>query len=191
MSAWPLGCLYLQERLDQHAHVHRVVAWNGRVLASKHSSTETSHIVCSEWWHQCAHLVNDATERPDIRLKIIWLILPDLRTCIVRSACLRLAQAVLGNLRYVQVTQLCGLVLVEKDICTFHVSVENTELVKCLKTSDNLDYNLPNSVLLPKLLLILMFANALEDVSIIREFHHDAVNGKVKICRWYVNRTHF
>lgn len=62
--------------------------------------------------------------------------------------------------------------------------MENTELVERLKTSDNLDQNLPNSVLFPKLLLILMLADALEDISIIREFHHNAEQGKVKICRW-------
>ena len=61
--------------------------------------------------------------------------------------------------------------------------MENTELVESLKTSHNLNDNLPNSVLFPKLFFVLMLADALEHISIICELHHNAIKRKVRIFR--------
>ena len=46
-----LCCLHLQKRLDQHPHVHRVVAGNRWELTLEHALKQTVHIVSSERWH--------------------------------------------------------------------------------------------------------------------------------------------
>jgi len=53
--------------------------------------------------------------------------------------------------------------------------MENTQIVQRLQASNDLDYDLPNSILLPELLLVLMFAYALEYVAIVSKLHHNAI----------------
>jgi len=61
--------------------------------------------------------------------------------------------------------------------------MENTQIVQRLQASNDLDYDLPNSILLPELLLVLMFAYALEYVAIVSKLHHNATGNKVSNCR--------
>ena len=86
----PLGGLDLEHLLDQHAHVHRVVAGNGRILALEHTLEQAIHVIRLEGRLQMAHLVGHAAERPDVRLEIVRLILPNLWASVVRRASLRI-----------------------------------------------------------------------------------------------------
>ena len=86
----PLSGLDLEHLLDQHAHVHRVVAGNGRVLALEHALEQAIHVIRLEGRLQMAHLVGHAAERPDVRLEIVRLILPNLWASVVRCTGLRI-----------------------------------------------------------------------------------------------------
>ena len=86
----PLRGLHLEHLLDQHAHVHRVMARNGRVLALEHALEQAIHVIRLEGRLQMAHLVGHAAERPDVRLEIVRLILPNLWASVVRRASLRI-----------------------------------------------------------------------------------------------------
>ena len=65
------------------------------------------------------------------------------------------------------------MVLVEEDIGTLHVSVEDLELVQGFEAPDDLNDNLPNVLLLHELFVVLALADALEHVAIVSKFHHD------------------
>ena len=86
---------------------------------------------------------------------------------------MRVEQAFLCHFRYVEIAELGSLVFVKEDVCTLHVSVQDFELVQRFKSFDNLDDNLPNVLLLHKLLVVLTFTDPLKHVAIVCELHHD------------------
>ena len=150
------------------------MAGNGRVLTSQYSFEQTIHVIRLKWWLQVAHLVSYAAERPNVRLKIVWLVFPHLRARVVRGARLRVQQALLGHLTHIQVAQLgCG-VLIQEYVGTLHVAMEDVQLMKALETSDHLDHSLPNVLLLVVLLIVLILADSLENITIICKLHHNA-----------------
>ena len=57
--------------------------------------------------------------------------------------------------------------------------MQDFEIVKTVQPFDDLDYNLPNVLLLHKLLVVLALADALEHVSIVRKLHDDTENYKI------------
>jgi hypothetical protein len=99
------------------------VAGNRWVLTLEHTLEKPVHVIGAEGRDQSTHLVSYAAERPDIRLKVIGLILPDLRTGVVGGTSLGVEEAFLGHLRDIQITQLGCLVLVKEDVSTLHVSM--------------------------------------------------------------------
>jgi hypothetical protein len=59
--------------------------------------------------------------------------------------------------------------------------VEDMQLVEGLETPYYLDHDLPDVLLLHELLVVLTFANALEDVTVVCELHHDAAGRKDRL----------
>ena len=170
----PLRGLDLEHLLDQHAHVHRVVAGNGRVLALEHALEQAIHVIGLEGRLQMAHLVGHAAERPDVRLEIVRLILPHLGASVVRRAGLRVQEALLRHLADIQIAQFRGRVLVEEDIGALHVPMQYVERVQVFEPGHDLDHRLPYVLLLVILLIVLIFAYALENVAVVGELHDDA-----------------
>ena len=150
------------------------MAGNGRVLTSQYPFEQTIHVIRLKWWLQVAHLVSYAAERPNVRLKIVWLVFPHLRARVVRGARLRVQQALLSHLADIEVAQLgCG-VLIQEYVGTLHVAMEDVQLMKALEPSDHLDHSLPNVLLLVVLLIVLILADSLENITIICKLHHNA-----------------
>lgn len=83
----------MKHELDDSCHLLTEVVWDSRELAFDYLFVKTLHVVCSEWGHKGTHLIEDATEGPDITLAIIGLVTPDFRTGIIRSASLCVAEA--------------------------------------------------------------------------------------------------
>ena len=150
------------------------MTWNGWVLPFKHAFKQTVHVISLERGLQMAHLVSYAAKGPDVRLEVVRLILPHLGAGVVRSSCLRVQKALLGDFADIQVTQLGRLILVEEDIGTLHVPMQYVELVEGLEPSNYLNEDLPDVLLLVVLLVVLILADALEYITIISIFHHDA-----------------
>ena len=154
---------------------------NRGVLSLEHSFEKTIHVISSERWDKCTHLVNHTAKRPNVRFQVIRLIFPHFRTCIIGSSSLGVKQSLFGNFRNVQVPELSGAVFVKKNVGAFHIAVQNFQIVKSLEASNNLDKNFPNVLLFQKLFLGLAFADSLEDISVICKLHHNAtVKLKVK-----------
>ena len=106
---------------------------------------------------------------------IIWLISPNLRTCVVRGTGLGVEKAFLGYFGHVHVSELGGAVFVKEDVCRLQISVEDFYVMQRLKTSNHLDEYFPNFFFLDVLLVLLVGRNFLEKVSVVRVFHHNAI----------------
>lgn len=109
---------------------------------------------------------------------IIWLISPNLGTCVVRSTGLGVKQAFLCNFRHIHVSQLGGPIFVKEDVRRLQISVEDLYVVQGLQTSNHLDEYFPNFFFLDVLLVLLVGRNFLEKVSVVRVFHHNATSQK-------------
>ena len=105
---------------------------------------------------------------------IIWLISPNLRTCVVRGTSLGVEKAFLCHFRHVHVSELSCAVFVQEDVCRLQISVEDLYVVEGLETSNHLDEYFPNFFFLDVLLVLLVGRYFLEKVSVVRVFHHDA-----------------
>ena len=67
-------------------------------MTFEHSSEESIHVVRGEGWIQRAHFIRHATQGPNVRFKVIGLVLPDLGTGVVGRASLGVQQAIFGQL---------------------------------------------------------------------------------------------
>ena len=72
-------------------------------LALEDSLVEAVHVFCPEGRHKRAHLVADATEGPNIRLRVIRQVLPHFWGRIIRSTRLRVEHTLLGDLADIEV----------------------------------------------------------------------------------------
>jgi hypothetical protein len=106
------------------------------IAALKYALEEPIHVISSERRHQGTHLIYDTAERPDIRLVIIRLVLPDFRAGIVRSTSLGVKQTLFSNLRHIEVSKLGCVVFVKKNVCTLHVSVKYPQIMQSLEPSN-------------------------------------------------------
>lgn len=71
-----------------------------------HALVKVVHVTPAERRLQREHLVDDAAQRPQVRLVTVGFVLPDLGARVVRCARLRVVQAVLvGGLAHVHVAQ--------------------------------------------------------------------------------------
>ena len=77
---------------------------------------QSLHVLSPEGGFQSRHFVNHASKRPNIRLAIIGLVLPDLWGSVVGSACLGVEQPLFGYLWHVHIPQFNCSILVDKDI---------------------------------------------------------------------------
>jgi len=108
----------LQQALHHVAQILGKLLRNHRVVALQHLPEQSVHVVRLEGRLETDHFVENASERPQVRLVVVGLVAPDLGTCVVRSARLGVVQTLLiGHLRNVQVAQLGCAVLVEENIC--------------------------------------------------------------------------
>ena len=73
--------------------------------------------------------------------------------------------------------------------------MQNAQLMQRLKASPYLNHDLPYSIFFPKLLFVLMLANPLENITVVRKFHHNAMQESqndhytftVFFPLWYLN----
>ena len=85
----------MQHRLYHGVEVFRVVLRQPVVLTFQNRLEQPLHVFGLEGRFERDHLVNDAAQGPDVALKVIWFISPDLRTRIVRSTRLSIVETVL------------------------------------------------------------------------------------------------
>ena len=135
---------------------------------------EALHIVGTEWRDKRTHLVQDTAERPNVTLAIVRLVTPDLRTSVVGCSCLSVTQALFNDLTDVEISQFSLHVFKEEQIGTLHVTMQDLADVERAKSTDDLNENVPDLLLLDVGLPFLVVADLLEDVTIIGILHDEA-----------------
>jgi len=147
---------------------------NSRVLPLDYFFKQSLHIVSSEGRYQTAHLVEDASQAPNVAFDIVRHVFPDLRTRVVGRTCLGIAKTFFRNLTDVEVSQLGLHILKEKDIRTFHVPMQDLANVKSSQATHDLDEDVPDFFFLYVSLSFLVTADLLKYVAAIRIFHNKA-----------------
>lgn len=132
------------------------------VVAFHDLGGEALHALSSERREKRYHFVKNAAQGPDVAQVVVGLFLPDLGTCVVGSACLRLKEASLGNLRHVEVAELDHTVLGDEKIGALDVPMDYFQIMKCLKASDNLNKVVPDLLLSEFSPLFFVFLDALK-----------------------------
>jgi hypothetical protein len=116
---------HLQKVLHHSRKVLRVAAgdlrvdtceWGGGLPTFEDLLVETFHVFGAEGGLESDHLVEDATQGPDVGLGVVRLVAPNLGTGVVRGAGLGVAEALLNDLADVEVTELGREVLEQEDI---------------------------------------------------------------------------
>ena len=96
--------IYLEHSLQNSAEVVAVVRGYFRIDTFEYSIIETFHIFGGKWWIKSNELVEDASKGPNVRLVVIWLILPNLWTSIIRCTGLRLKNSSFCYFGYIKIT---------------------------------------------------------------------------------------
>ena len=97
LAGRPLLWVDLEERAQDCGKIRRVVRLNLRVNSFHNPLIESFHVLGREGRVEGDELVEDAAERPDVRLVVVGFVLPDLGARVVRRSCLRLQNSRLRN----------------------------------------------------------------------------------------------
>ena len=154
------------------------MSWDLRVLASQNFLVETVHISCLEWWHQAAHLVHDASKRPNVWFQAIWFLSPNLGSSVVRCTSLGVEHSFLGYLRDVEVTKLCLPIREQENIGRLHVTVQDLLRVQHLKSFQNLNENFPHEFFFQIYFWGLWVHNFLVNIWFISQLHNHTKNSE-------------
>ena len=160
-------CQHLSELL-------RILSVDGRVLALEHSLVESVHVVCAEGWFERAHFVQDAAKRPNVTLRPVRLIFPHFRARVVRRASLRVQKALLGDLGDIQIAQLRISILLQENVGTFQISMQDVLAVKSSQSFAHFDENFPDCRFAHHSISLLVLDDFLVQISVIQIVHHDA-----------------
>ena len=146
--------------------------WNTRILAFDDLLVQALHVVSSERRHQGAHLVEDTAEGPDVRLRVVRHVPPNLWRGVVRSAGLGVRESFLHDLRDVEVSELRLHVSVEEDVGRLHIAVQDLPIMQSFEASYDLDEDIPYFLLFDVGFAFLITADLLKDVAIVSVLHH-------------------
>jgi len=102
----PVARRDVEHELDNGCHLLAEVVRNARVLALDHLLVQALHVVGPERRIQSAHLVQHATQRPNVTLRVVRHVAPHFRACVVGRAGLRVTEALLDDLGDVEVAEL-------------------------------------------------------------------------------------
>lgn len=103
---WSIGRIDLQHALNGSSQLFGIIISDLGVYSLNDFLVKPIHVLSSEGRLECGHLIDHASKTPDIRLVIIRLVFPNLRTSIVRSSSLSIEESILGDLRNIHVSQL-------------------------------------------------------------------------------------
>ena len=133
------------------------------------------HVFGLEGRSQGCHFVDHAAKGPDVTLKVVRLISPHLRTCVVGGTRLCVIESVLiCQLGHIHVTQLAAEVVIHEDVCRLDVAVHDVVIVESPEAAQDLDQQAPDFALLEPSTRTLVIGNLLVEVSIVCVLHDNA-----------------
>jgi len=119
--------LHDEASFEHVSQVSRVVAWDGVVFACDDLRVEALHGCGAEGRQERDHFVEDAAQRPDVRLVVVGLIFPHFWRAVVGRARLGAQQALLGHFAHIEVAELDDASLGQEEIGALDVPVTNFE----------------------------------------------------------------
>ena len=129
--AWALLRLFDKHISYDTFQIVGVGRWDSRVVATQDLEDETLHGVGVEGMPQCDHLVQDAPQRPNIRLLVIGLLLANLGREVIRGTdgCLCTIVSVLEDTGNSKVTNFYLSTLGHEYVLRLQVAVKNFAVV--------------------------------------------------------------
>ena len=149
--------------------------WDPRVFTLDNLLVKSLHIVGSEWWIQCAHLVEYAAEGPYVTLRVVWHVAPDFGTCVVWRSRLCVTETFLDNLGDIEIAEFGLHIAVEKYIGTLHISVQDFPVVQCFQSANYLNEYVPYFLFFDVCLSLLIATYFLEDIAVVSVLHDETV----------------
>lgn len=178
--AWVL----LQQRPDDVAHVARPGIGELLLAPHRHCCLQPLHVSSVERWLERTKLVQDHAQRPDVALDAVGLVFPHFGRGLVRGASLRVAQIVLDEFAHVQIAKCDFASLLQEDVGTLDVPVQNAHLVDRVQPFENTHEYGPYVVFLHSRALALGRAYLGRQVPSVRLVHHDAQ----RLARFVIER---
>lgn len=103
---WSHDRILLQKRFYHSIQITWILRRNRWIYSLNNLLIKTIHIIGSKRRIQSAQLIQNTSNWPYIRFRIIRLIFPDLRTSIIRCSSLCLEHSTFGNFRNIQISKL-------------------------------------------------------------------------------------
>lgn len=150
--------------------------WYPRIFSFNDFFVQPLHIICSERRDKSTHFIQDTPERPNVTFWIVRHISPHFWTRIVRSTCLSVWKTFFDNFWNIQIAKFCLHISVQKNVCTFHISMQDLSIMKSFKSSNNLYENVPYFLFFYVSFPLLITAYFLEHISIISIFHDETIS---------------
>lgn len=90
VAGWSQPRIRVQDNLDkrQELGMEVTVVLEGSIPGLYHFFVQLFHTIGFEWCSLRQHLVEDASERPDVALLVVRFVLPYLGARVIRSSCL-------------------------------------------------------------------------------------------------------
>jgi len=175
--AWAANGVFDQHVGQQVFQVLRVVRWYLGIIASENFEHQALHAVSVEGMAQCHHLIQNAAERPDVRLLVVRFFLADLWREVVRCAngSLCTVVSVLQHSRNSEVADLYRPVLVHENVLGLQVTMQDLTVVYVLDGQSHLHEPVEDLVLtVAHFAIFLFFRNQGVQVTTVGVVHDDA-----------------
>lgn len=150
------------------------MTWYFRIDTFHDSLIEAFHVFGSERRIQSNQFIQHTTQGPNVRLQIIWFILPDLWTGVIRSSSLSFQNTGLGNLWNIQITEFDHTIFRQEDISTFDISMNDFLIMKWFQPQHHLVEDGPYVCFLREARSFFGIVDFGLEVTIIAVFHDNA-----------------
>ena len=174
VDVWSLARLRDHQPTHHLLHVARVHPGEGRKLSLHHFESQLLHRSRLEGHRERAHLEEDASQGPHVRVERVGAVAPHLGGHVVRRADLGVGHRTFHQLRDAQVAEFHHLAGHAKHVRRLDVAVQDLLRVKRLETARNLDEVAPDEVLGKELALRLALAQGAGEIAEGGVLHHDA-----------------
>lgn len=114
---------------DKAFQIARVLTRRIVVVTFNNSFEKIIHVLCPKRWVKSKCLIQDASKRPDVTLAIVWFVVPDFGTGIVRSSCLCVKEPCFGYLGYIHIPQTRCAVPVKEHVSRLYITMEDAKLM--------------------------------------------------------------
>jgi hypothetical protein len=133
---------------NNRAKILAVVRRQRRICPTQNFQNQALHVSGLEGMLERGHFVKNTTERPNIALVVVRLVLTDFRRKVVRGAdsCTCKLMSAMKNACNAEVSELDDVFLRKEDVLRFQIAVKDLAIVHMLQGKANLDKHVQNLI---------------------------------------------